>query len=128
MKESKRQWKRRMKSCFRLIPNFLKLISRLLLDARVSKADKAILAATILYTITPIDLMADFIPFFGLVDDAFLITLALSRLLYRAGESPLREHWDGEGDIVALINTMRQVSENFLPRRIRQYLLGKVPS
>jgi hypothetical protein len=115
-----------MKGFFRLIPNFIRLIGRLLVDPRVSKADRAILAATIIYTISPIDLIADFIPFLGLVDDAFLIALALTRLLYRAGEEPLREHWEGPGDIVALINAMRGASEIFLPPRIRQYLLGKV--
>jgi uncharacterized membrane protein YkvA (DUF1232 family) len=128
MTNSKRQLKRTMKNCFWFIPRLLKLTSRLLLDPRVSKADKAILAATIIYTLTPIDLLADFIPFFGLVDDSFLMALALTRLLYRAGEAPLREHWDGEGDIVALISTMRQVSELLLPRRLHQRLLGKVQS
>lgn len=128
MRKSKRQLKRTMKSCLWLIPNFLKLISQLLLDPRVSKTDKAILAATIIYTITPIDVIPDFIPFFGLVDDAFLMAMALTRLLYRAGETPLREHWEGQGDIVAWINTMRQASEILLPRRIRQHLLGKVQS
>jgi uncharacterized membrane protein YkvA (DUF1232 family) len=126
MKKSKRQLKRKMKSYLWLIPNFLKLIGKLLRDPRVSKADKAILAATLIYTISPIDLIADFIPFFGLVDDAFLIALALTRLLYRAGEEPLREHWEGEGDIVSLIDTMRHVSKVFLPRRIHEHLLGKV--
>lgn len=116
-----------MKNCFLFIPRLLKLMGRLLGDPRVSKTDKTILAATIMYTLTPIDLLADFIPFSGLVDDSFLIALALTRLLYRAGEAPLREHWDGEGDIVALINTMRQVSAWLLPRRIYQRLLGKVP-
>ncbi|MDW8241495.1 MAG: DUF1232 domain-containing protein, partial [Acidobacteriota bacterium] len=69
---------------------------------------------------------ADFIPFWGLVDDTFLIGVALTRLLLRAGEEPLRDNWSGEGDIVGLINAMRRVAEVLLPRRIRQQLLGKV--
>ncbi|MCS6805558.1 MAG: DUF1232 domain-containing protein [Blastocatellia bacterium] len=109
-----------------LIPNFIRLIGRLMRDPRVSKADRAILLATILYTLTPLDLLADFIPFWGLVDDTFLIGVALTRLLLRAGEEPLRDNWSGEGDIVGLINAMRRVAEVLLPRRIRQQLLGKV--
>ena len=128
MPESKRQLKRRLKNCLWLIPRFVKLLGRLLLDPRVSKTDKTILAATIVYTISPIDLVADFIPFLGMVDDAFLIGLALTRLLYRAGDAPLREHWDGDGDVVAIIDTMRDLSQMFLPRRIRTYLIGKVRS
>jgi uncharacterized membrane protein YkvA (DUF1232 family) len=126
MTENKLQLRRKMKSFLWLIPNFLKLIGNLLRDRRVSKTDKAILAATVLYTISPIDLIADFIPFLGLVDDAFLIAVALTRLLYRAGEEPLLEHWEGEEDIVSLVDKMRRVSGIFLPKRIRQHLLGKV--
>lgn len=126
MTKQTRQSKRKMKGYIRLIPNFLKLIGRLLGDPRVSTIDKAILIATISYTITPIDLIADFIPFFGLVDDIFLIALSLSRLLMRAGDEPLRQHWDGQGDIVALVNSIRQASALFLPQRVSQYLAGKI--
>lgn len=126
MNEHQRNRKRSFRGYIALIPNFVKLIGRLMRDPRVSKADRAILVATIIYTFTPIDLLADFIPFWGLVDDAFLIGLALTRLLMRAGEEPLRDNWSGEGDVVQLINVMRRVSEALLPRRIRQQLLGKV--
>lgn len=125
-RKEKRRLRQRMRRVLRLIPQLLKLIIRLLGDRRVSGVDKAILAAALVYTLTPIDTIADFIPFFGLVDDAFLIALALTRLLYRAGDAPLREHWEGEEDIVTLIHTMRRVSEYFLPPHIRRHLLGKV--
>jgi uncharacterized membrane protein YkvA (DUF1232 family) len=126
MNENRRQLKRSVKGYIWLIPDFVRLIGRLMRDPRVSKADRAILAATIIYTLTPIDLMADFIPFFGLVDDVFLIGLALTRLVMRAGEEPLRDNWSGEGDVVPLINAARRATEVFLPPRIRQHLLGKV--
>lgn len=125
-RREKRRLRQRMRRLLRLIPQFLRLIIGLLGDRRVSGVDKAILAAALVYTLTPIDTIADFIPFFGLVDDVFLIALALTRLLYRAGEAPLREHWEGEEDIVMLIHTMRRVSEYFLPPHIRRHLLGKV--
>lgn len=37
----------------------------------------AVLIVAILYVISPIDLLPDFIPFFGYIDDAFIIVLAI---------------------------------------------------
>jgi uncharacterized membrane protein YkvA (DUF1232 family) len=49
----------------REIPNFLKLLYRLMRDARVAAVDKAIVAAAIGYVLLPMDLIPDFIPFLG---------------------------------------------------------------
>ena len=43
----------------------------------------------------PIDLIPDFIPFLGEVDDVFLLVLALQRLVANAGRPVLQAHWSG---------------------------------
>ncbi|MBI4482708.1 MAG: DUF1232 domain-containing protein, partial [Acidobacteria bacterium] len=88
-----------MKRLLLLLPNLLKLLYRLLKDPRVSREDKIILGATVAYVVTPLDFVPDFIPFFGQVDDAYLVALALLRLLNRTDEAILREHWDGPEDL-----------------------------
>jgi uncharacterized membrane protein YkvA (DUF1232 family) len=62
----------RRKSAIQLLrelPNFIKLLVRLLRDARVSKLDRALFAVVIAYVLLPIDLLPDFLGFTGLFDD-----------------------------------------------------------
>jgi uncharacterized membrane protein YkvA (DUF1232 family) len=44
----------------------------------------------------PMDLIPDYIPFLGQIDDLYLLALALDRLLNNAGVDVLLEHWEGE--------------------------------
>ncbi|HEY0304131.1 MAG TPA: DUF1232 domain-containing protein [Longimicrobiales bacterium] len=79
----------------RELPNFLKLLVRLLRDARVAKLDRVLFGSVIAYVLLPVDLLPDFLGWLGLTDDLFLIGLALNRLFGRAGPDVLLEHWDG---------------------------------
>ena len=106
------------------IPNFVKLLGRLVTDPRVSKVDKGIVAATVAYMVWPMDLIPDFIPFLGQVDDLYLLALALDRLLNNAGTEVLLDHWDG--DMASLETAIAALDKagSFLPERVRT-LLGQ---
>src|SRR5215475_10115682 len=86
-----------------LIPNFLKLLYRLFKDPRAPFAEKALLAGTIIYVVSPLDFIPDLVPFIGQVDDLYLVALVVLRLLSRTNEEILREHWDGGGDLATLV-------------------------
>jgi uncharacterized membrane protein YkvA (DUF1232 family) len=106
------------------IPNFAKLLGRLITDPRVSRVDKGILAATVAYLAWPMDLIPDFIPFLGQVDDLYLLALALDRLLNNAGVDVLLDHWDGDvGSLETAIAALDRAG-SFLPDRVRS-LLGQ---
>ena len=60
------------------LPAYLRLLGGLLTDRRVSTVDKLLVAGAIAYIAMPIDLIPDFIPFIGEVDDVFILVLALS--------------------------------------------------
>jgi uncharacterized membrane protein YkvA (DUF1232 family) len=79
----------------RFIPDCLVLFRRLLADPRVPWPRKAALAATIAYLAMPLDLVPDFLPVAGQIDDALIVALALRGVLRGAGEGLLREHWPG---------------------------------
>ena len=86
-----------LKAVFRDIPNFIKLFARLARDPRVSKVDKAIVAAVLVYLVSPVDLIPDWVvPVVGQLEDVYLLALALSRLVNNAGVEVLMDHWDGE--------------------------------
>src|SRR5215510_925483 len=85
-----RKMRKKMRELLMFIPNLLGLLIGLLRDERVSQADKAILAGVIMYVIIPLDIIPDFIPFIGQVDDAYLLAISILRLLNRAERDVVR--------------------------------------
>ena len=77
------------------IPDCVILVKRLLADPRVPGRRKFLLVLLIAYLAMPIDLVPDFIPVAGQLDDAILVALILRAVLRSAGEDLLREHWSG---------------------------------
>ena len=79
----------------RFVPDCLVLFKRLLADPRVEWWRKALLVVVIVYLASPIDLVPDFIPVAGQLDDAILVVIALRVLLRGSGPRLLAEHWPG---------------------------------
>ncbi|MFL5380966.1 MAG: YkvA family protein [Longimicrobiaceae bacterium] len=108
----------------REIPHFLKLLWGLAKDPRVSKADKAIVVGALAYAALPADLIPDWIPGLGEIEDVFLVALALSRLLTHAGEEVLMDHWEGDEETLAAAIDALEGATQFLPSGIRGLLTG----
>jgi len=122
----KRELKNVMKGLILFIPKMVRLLVALLRDPRISQADKAILAGTIMYVIVPLDVIPDFIPFIGQVDDSYLLAISILRLLNRADRSVVLDHWQGEPDIKSLVDNIAVVAEYFLPKRLKNVLRGRI--
>jgi uncharacterized membrane protein YkvA (DUF1232 family) len=105
-------------------PAYLRLLGGLLTDRRVAMLDKLLVAGAMAYIIMPVDLIPDFIPFLGEVDDLYLLIFALQRLISNAGRSVLLSHWSGAAEDLADLNLRGAISAAafFLPRRIRRRL------
>ena len=106
------------------IPSYLRLMGGLLTDPRVSALDKVLLGVAVAYVIAPIDLIPDFVPFIGQVDDVFIVVLALRRLISNAGMRVIRDHWDGAIEDLhpTALQEVLLAAAFFLPRRIRRRL------
>jgi uncharacterized membrane protein YkvA (DUF1232 family) len=114
-------------SVIRQLPAFLGLLLRLFRDGRVSKVDKALVAMVIAYILTPVDLIPDFLGIVGLTDDVYLLGLALSRMVGRAGPEVLMEHWRGPAAALPLLLERIEDIGALLPGRVRRLLRRKVP-
>jgi uncharacterized membrane protein YkvA (DUF1232 family) len=88
--------KRTLLGAVRQIPAYLRLLWGLLTDERVSQLDKVFVGAAIAYVIMPFDLIPDFIPMIGEIDDIYVIMLALNRLISHAGADVIADHWEGD--------------------------------
>src|SRR5829696_3114349 len=69
----------------RLVPDMVGLLRRLLADPRVSTAHKLLLGAAVAYLALPFDLVPDFVPVIGALDDAIVVGLVLRLVLRAAG-------------------------------------------
>lgn len=116
--------KRTVMSTIRQLPAYLKLLGGLLTDRRVSTLDKLLVAGAIAYVVTPFDLIPDFIPFLGEVDDIFVLMTALQRLISNAGHDVLADHWTGDPEEITDLNMKRVVNAAsfFLPMSMRTRL------
>jgi uncharacterized membrane protein YkvA (DUF1232 family) len=85
------------------IPDCLVLCGRLLRDPRVPRRKKALLVALAGYLALPFDLVPDFVPVAGQLDDVLVVALVLRTLLRSGGDSAVREHWPGPPTSLALV-------------------------
>jgi uncharacterized membrane protein YkvA (DUF1232 family) len=77
------------------VPDCVVLLGRLLRSERVPRRRKLLLAVTIAYLALPFDLVPDFIPVAGQLDDAVLVALVLRRLVRGTGAGLVSELWPG---------------------------------
>jgi len=79
----------------RFVPDCVVLLRRLMGDPRVPRRSRVALIAALGYLLCPIDLVPDFIPVAGQLDDAIIVTLVLRHLLKAGGPELVRDHWPG---------------------------------
>ena len=96
------------------IPDCIVLVSRLARDQRVPRRRKLMLVALAGYLALPIDLVPDFIPVAGQLDDAIVVALVLRHVIEAGGEPMLRELWPGPEQSLAVILRLAR------PRRTRR--------
>jgi uncharacterized membrane protein YkvA (DUF1232 family) len=87
----------------RFIPDCIGLVRRLLGDPRVPRRHKLLLGAVVGYLALPFDLVPDFIPVVGHVDDVVVVVLALRVVLAGSGSDLVREHWRGPERSLAMV-------------------------
>ncbi len=97
------------------LPHFALLLKRLLADPRVPKRSKLVLGGTFLYLVSPIDVIPDFVPGLGQLDDIVVALLALHSVLNRVDEEVVIEHWDGRRDVILAIRQGVAAAAALLP-------------
>ena len=77
------------------IPDCVVLVSRLARDPRIPRRRRAVLWLVLGYLAFPLDLVPDFLPGIGQLDDAVLLGLALRLLVRGGGAAMVRDAWPG---------------------------------
>src|SRR5918912_2062876 len=85
------------------VPDCLVLFRRLLGDPRMPRRYRAVVVAVLGYLALPFDVVPDFIPVAGQLDDAVVVALVLRAICRGGTPEMLEEHWPGPRTSLALI-------------------------
>lgn len=107
-----------------LVPRLAGLIARLVADPRVPGRTKVVLGAAAAYLASPVDLIPDFVPVLGYLDDALLVAVVLDGLLNHVDRAVLLEHWPGEPASLDRAARVAARLAGWLPRRWKARLFG----
>lgn len=108
-----------------LIPNLAKLLYRLLRDQRVPRKRRLAMTLVGAYVASPIDIIPDFIPVLGSVDDVLVLAFAVDYLLRASPPELVEEHWDGTQDGLELVRGLAAWGVELLPGRLRRLAEGR---
>lgn len=84
-----------LRELLRVAPDVLRLLKRLVGDSSVPIGVRIWLVVLLVYLLSPIDLIPDFIPVLGYADDALVVAIALRFATRRAGSAAIERHWPG---------------------------------
>ena len=84
-----------LRDLLRLAPDVARLLRRLVVDRTVDVGVRIWLGFLLVYLLSPIDLIPDFIPVLGYADDALVVAIALRFATRRAGAAAVERHWPG---------------------------------
>ncbi|ORW31516.1 hypothetical protein AWB91_14535 [Mycobacterium paraense] len=79
----------------RLLPDLLRLLKRMATDRAVPRMVRVELMLVLGYIFSPIQLIPDFVPVIGFLDDAVLVAIMLRIVVRTAGPELLLKHWPG---------------------------------
>ena len=108
-----------------LAPRLIKLVWKLSRDPRVPARSKATLFMLAGYLVLPVDLIPDFIPGIGQADDLLVAAFALDQILNRVPDHVVREHWEGEEDVLDVVRQILDISTAFIPSWLKNRFGGR---
>jgi len=118
-----------MKGWFREAASILRdlplLIADLIKDDRVPARAKVVLGGAVIYLATPLDLIPDFLPFLGYLDDFLLVVVILDGILNHVDERVVAEHWQGDRQTLEKLKRVSRRLTFFIPSSIKRMLFQK---
>ena len=114
------QQQTQLKEYLLFAPRLIKLVWRLTRDPRVPARPKATLLLLGVYLASPIDVIPDFIPGLGHVDDLVIAAFALDQMLNRVPPEVVREHWEGDEDVLQVLREILDISTAFVPSWLKK--------
>jgi uncharacterized membrane protein YkvA (DUF1232 family) len=94
------------REALRLLPDVVRLVRRLAGDQSLPRGVRVRLWVLLVYLLSPIDLVPDFLPVIGYADDVVVVAWALRAVVRRAGSDALERHWPGTPAGLAVVSRL----------------------
>ncbi|MGH7314134.1 MAG: YkvA family protein [Candidatus Rokuibacteriota bacterium] len=108
-----------MKALLRALPDIARLIARLLADPRLPRSAKIALVAAAVYLVSPVDLLPDFVPFLGYLDDVVLAAIVLDGILNYVDRALVLRYWPGTPSALDQVARVAHLVARWVPARIK---------
>lgn len=98
----------------------ISFVTSLSKDPRIPSRDKTVLVGMLALLVSPIDIIPDFIPILGQLDDLMILILMLDYVCNRVSDEVLREHFPWEPE--TLLSWRRRVGffVKFVPHWVKE--------
>jgi uncharacterized membrane protein YkvA (DUF1232 family) len=92
-----------LREALRIVPDLLRLVRSLIADREAPLGVRLALVFLLAWLVSPIDLIPEFVPILGPLDDVIVAVLVLRYVRRRLGEDELRRRWPGTDAGYALL-------------------------
>jgi uncharacterized membrane protein YkvA (DUF1232 family) len=103
----------------RALPDLIRLIAKLVRDPMLPRAAKVALAAVMVYLASPVDLIPDFIPLVGYLDDLLLASVLVDGLLNWVDRGLILKYWPGSPNSLERLARAARTLAVWVPRRLK---------
>jgi uncharacterized membrane protein YkvA (DUF1232 family) len=116
-----------VRALLRALPDLARLIAGLLGDPRLTRSAKIALAAAAVYLASPIDLVPDFIPFLGYLDDVLLAAVLVDGILNYVDRGLVLKYWPGSAASLETLARAARMLAVWVPRRLKRRIFAARP-
>ena len=127
-KDAEKQKEPMLKQLLMFLPRMVKFLVAVARSPNVSTGWKAQCVFVIAYVFSPCDLIPDFIPILGLLDDLYLVLLTVDQLLNHLPEDVFEKCWTWDRKVLDTVRKTLDDVSNWLPNatwRILETFFGE---
>jgi uncharacterized membrane protein YkvA (DUF1232 family) len=108
----------------RALPLIGRAIVHLAAEPTLPRAAKIALGAAALYLASPVDLLPDFIPFLGYLDDMLLAAIVLDGLLNYVDRALVLRYWPGSVASLEKVARVAHALAIWVPARVKERIFA----
>jgi uncharacterized membrane protein YkvA (DUF1232 family) len=113
-----------VKELLLFLPRLARMVASLIADPAVPRAAKVVLVAVAAYLASPVDLLPDFIPLVGYLDDVLLAAVVVDGLLNYLDRSFLVKYWPGSPESLDTVAAVSRRLARWVPVRLKRRIFG----
>jgi uncharacterized membrane protein YkvA (DUF1232 family) len=113
-----------VKELLRALPTIVRAVVGLATDPSLPRAAKIALGAAALYLVSPIDLLPDFIPVLGYVDDLVLAAILVDGVLNFVDRSLVLRYWPASPESLEKVARVAHLLAAWVPRRVKERIFS----